>query len=246
MYTVSVEVDADGQRLSAVESDFVVVVADTMVADSIVGSPGETVTVTISTYNTVPVSHIKVPVEYSGDFMLTPQSYSVVGCRTEYFDDVSFSHYDGYNRRFTMGLDCGLQEPLPPGEGPILEIAFRISSSAGDGQSCPIEIDGYEEFLPRYYGDVRSYPVASRAGVIQVEAGCCTPPLRGNVNDDPEDLLNIVDLTYLVAHLFGDGAEPPCFEEADVTGDGDLNIEDLTCIVAYLFDDMACTPVPCP
>jgi len=74
---------------------------------------------------------------------------------------------------------------------------------------------------------------------------CCIPPIRGNVNYDPGDNVNIADLTYLVAYLFGGGPPPPCFEEGDVNGDGAINIADLTYLVAYLFRGGP-PPAPCP
>ena len=48
--------------------------------------------------------------------------------------------------------------------------------------------------------------------------------------------VNIADLTYIVAYLFGGGPEPiPELCVGDVNGDGGVNIADLTYIVAYLF-----------
>lgn len=65
------------------------------------------------------------------------------------------------------------------------------------------------------------------------------PPefLCGDVNGDG-DGPNIVDVTYLVAYLFGGGPPPPVPQAADVNGgDGKVNIVDLVYLTAYLFDD---------
>jgi hypothetical protein len=75
--------------------------------------------------------------------------------------------------------------------------------------------------------------------------GCCIPPIRGNVDYDPLDLINISDMTYLVAFLFSGGAAPPCFPEADVNADMVINISDMTYLVAYLFSGGP-APLPCP
>jgi len=78
---------------------------------------------------------------------------------------------------------------------------------------------------------------------------CCIPPIRGNVDYDPADAVNIADLTLLVAYLFGGGVTPECLEEADVNGDGTevpiVNIADLTALVAYLFGGGS-APADCP
>ncbi|MBU8933357.1 MAG: PQQ-binding-like beta-propeller repeat protein [candidate division Zixibacteria bacterium] len=75
---------------------------------------------------------------------------------------------------------------------------------------------------------------------------CCNGDgMRGNVDGDIDDEINIADLTYLVAYLFTGGSEPPCEEESDIDGNGEINIGDLTHLVAYLFTG-GIPPVACP
>ena len=63
--------------------------------------------------------------------------------------------------------------------------------------------------------------------------------LRGNANGDPDDKINVSDITYLVAFLFGipSGPAPACLEEGNANGDTEekINISDITYLVAYLF-----------
>ncbi len=79
------------------------------------------------------------------------------------------------------------------------------------------------------------------------DAGCCVAPIRGNVNGDINDEVNISDLTYLVDFLFKGGSPPACAEEANVDGDanGDILVSDLTYLVAYLFSGGP-APANCP
>lgn len=76
---------------------------------------------------------------------------------------------------------------------------------------------------------------------------CCCIDGRGNVDGDQEDIVNIVDITSLVAYLFGGGEEPPCPAEANVDGDTGqaINIVDLTHLVTYLFG-AGPEPAACP
>lgn len=76
---------------------------------------------------------------------------------------------------------------------------------------------------------------------------CCCLGIRGNVDGDPQDVINIGDLTYLVKYLFGNGGVPPCPDEANIDDDagGAVNIADLTNLVLYLFGGGP-EPVPCP
>jgi uncharacterized protein (TIGR02145 family) len=73
---------------------------------------------------------------------------------------------------------------------------------------------------------------------------CCLG-IRGNVDGDIEELVNITDMTYLIAYLFSGGAAPPCFEEGDVNADGLINITDMTYLIAYLFSG-GLAPEECP
>ena len=68
-------------------------------------------------------------------------------------------------------------------------------------------------------------------------SGCCLGALRGNVNYDPQDEVDISDVIFLVDFMFGGGEAPPCFEEADVDADFvvELNIADLVYLVDYMF-----------
>ena len=60
------------------------------------------------------------------------------------------------------------------------------------------------------------------------------PNVCGDVNND--EYVNIVDLTYLIAYLFGGGASPvPEICIGDVNNDDSVNLIDLTYLVAYLF-----------
>jgi hypothetical protein len=71
-----------------------------------------------------------------------------------------------------------------------------------------------------------------------VAAGCCVG-IRGNVNGDAGDVIDISDLVYLVDYMFADGPEPPCFDEGNINGDGatDIDISDLVHLVDYMFTD---------
>jgi hypothetical protein len=76
---------------------------------------------------------------------------------------------------------------------------------------------------------------------------CCCVGVRGNMDHDPDQSVNVSDLTYLVDHLFGTPAGPPpgCPNEGDFDGDGSLNMSDLTALTNYLFDEGP-GPAVCP
>jgi len=80
--------------------------------------------------------------------------------------------------------------------------------------------------------------------------GCCMG-IRGNANNDPDDKVNISDVSFLLAYMFGtpSGPAPACLEEANANGDIDekVNISDVTYLLAYLFGiPPGAPPSECP
>jgi hypothetical protein len=79
------------------------------------------------------------------------------------------------------------------------------------------------------------------------DSGCCVPPIRGNVDGDQDDAINVADLSHLVTFLFYEGLPPSCWEEGNVDGDVEesINVGDLSYLVDYLFFDGP-EPSSCP
>ena len=78
---------------------------------------------------------------------------------------------------------------------------------------------------------------------------CCCTGMRGNIDGDALDEINIADLVYFVDYSFGtpQGPTPPCPAEADVDGTTELNIADIVHMVEYMFGSpQGPEPLPCP
>ncbi len=73
----------------------------------------------------------------------------------------------------------------------------------------------------------------------------CCEGLRGNIDHDPADGIDISDLVYMVNYMFTGGSQPPCLEEADVNGDATIDIADLVYLVDFMFNEGS-PPVACP
>lgn len=98
-------------------------------------------------------------------------------------------------------------------------------------------------------GNVSAEGLTLRQGFWQDfgTAGCCLGAVRGNVDYDPADDVDISDVIYLVDFMFNGGEAPICFEEADTNGDfvTELNVADLVYLVDYIFLGGPALP-PCP
>ena len=175
VFDVTLEVDAAGEIVSRTRSEYIIALADTVKADTVEGLPDNQVVVTVAVNNTVPLTSIRVPFEYPGDFYPSRDSFSTYGCRTDYFDDVVLIHSDAWNSRYTFKVDLtdesGLP-PLPAGSGPILKVYFTIPSTASADQTVDIFLDGYwdgsHDRTPTYSGPLIAYQSASVPGAISI------------------------------------------------------------------------------
>ena len=93
------------------------------------------------------------------------------------------------------------------------------------------------------------YCAASFGKVVKIigtsGSGCCIG-IRGNVNGDAEESIDISDVTFLASYCFKSGPAPPCPEEANVNIKmvGSI-ISDITYLVTYAFKGGAAPPT-CP
>ena len=83
-----------------------------------------------------------------------------------------------------------------------------------------------------------------------IKYGCCVPPQRGNVDNDPMDQVSLGDLTVMIDHLFVSFTDLVCWEEGNVDesqpeGATSISLGDLTVLIDHLFVSFADLP-PCP
>ena len=250
LYDVSLDVTANGNDFSIVKNQFIAALADTIWAGEADALPGQKSFLTISAQNSTPVNKIVIPIEYGNSLNFALDSISTVGCRTDYFDIVNFLNYDTFNKRLTLNLTASLngsQPELPPGIGPIVKLYFTIHSSAQPDDTAFIDLSGYNSYTCKFDGDFLSYLPGYENGLIFVSP-CCIG-IRGNIDYDGSDKIDIADIVFLVNFSFGSpaGPAPACFEEADVNGDLELNIGDLVYMVDYSFGiPTGPEPLTCP
>ncbi len=81
--------------------------------------------------------------------------------------------------------------------------------------------------------------------IVEATTGGCCAGIRGNVDGDAQESIDIADVTFLVTYCFGDGPAPPCPDEGNVNGLGNIDISDVTYLVSYAFKGGPAPP-PCP
>ena len=246
-FDVSVDLYANDTAHSISKTRFVAAIADTIYADTGMAQPGNSSYLNIYGNNSIPIDEIIIPVEYSSGLSYTIDSLVTTGTRTEFFEVNSVINLDLFNKRLTYKLRTSVSGSVPalePGSGVIAKLFFTINGSATYGQSALISLDGYKTYFCQYTGDLLQYQTGIiNSGLITV-ASCCVG-LRGNVNNDPGDNIDISDLVYLVDFMFTSGPVPSCLEEADINGASPIDISDLVAIVDFMFTGGP-APVSCP
>jgi PKD repeat protein len=248
LYDVTLQITAQGDTLVRLRKNYIKALADTMKGYDTTVSPGEAIEVTIYARNTVPVNQIMLPITFNGTLELAYDSFSTNSCRTDYFENQQYIHYNPSNKQVTVKLQAstgGSSPELTPGEGPIIKFYFRVSGSAVPGQEAVIDMSGYSTYSPSFSGSLLDYQPAIVSPVIAYQA-CCVNG-RGNVDGDQNDQVNVSDLTYLIGYLFHAESPPTCWEEANIDGDilEQVNVSDITYLVDYLFRGGPAPP-PCP
>ena len=78
------------------------------------------------------------------------------------------------------------------------------------------------------------------------DTGCCVG-MVGNIDNSPDDMVSLGDLTALIDLLFISLNDPICRDEAnvDLSSDGAISLGDLTALIDFLFISLKDLP-PCP
>lgn len=151
---------------------------------------------------------------------------------------------------YGVGSDYDLQlADNPDFDSPIVAITVAANSYA-IGEALALSDTATYYWRIKSTGAIEYSPIYT-FNLVAASGGDCCVGIRGNVNSDPGETVNISDVTFLVDYLFGipQGTAPRCAEEANVNGDPDekLNITDLTYLVQYLFGVPAgAAPSNCP
>jgi len=173
-------------------------------------------------------------------------------------DNQRLLHYGG--EPYGQGADTvgflGVTFLCPFGISPYLDtVAFQIEIGPIDHQFIGKTICLDSSWYPPgatwawvgCWNPETVFPTWDGPHCFTITDNCCTWGMTGNVDYDPEDIVDLGDLTALIDYMFLSFTEPPCIAEANVDGDpeGIVDIGDLARLIDYLFISFA-EPAPCP
>ncbi len=251
LYDVTIQVDVGGDIRSRTRNQYIAALADTLRGADILYDPECDVEVVISAINTIPLREIAIPVLYSGDIELVFDSFATTGCRTDYFEEQTQIQYVPSSKKMYFRLItslAGSSPDLDPGSGDLLRLWFHVEGTPSYNQETSIILSGYTsgvvERRPIFRGAMAEYEARVVDGLVAYST--CCEGIRGNMDGDPEELITISDLVYLVDYMFNNGPACACYEESDINGDDSdpIDVADLVHLVDYMFNEGA-PPSPC-
>ncbi len=139
----------------------------------------------------------------------------------------------------------------------VIGVSVHVASLTGTGANAQLEVDVDILSFGDFDGDNitnGSDNCISVANINQFDTNndgigdaCCCVGIRGNIDGDSEDIIDISDLVFLVAFSFLGGTPPPCPNEADFDGNTIIDISDVVSFVSYSFGNpQGPAPLPCP
>ncbi|MFQ5608354.1 MAG: FG-GAP-like repeat-containing protein, partial [Candidatus Zixiibacteriota bacterium] len=233
VFTVSASILTADSEFVEILADFIGVYADSLILQSVSGTPGATARMEIYARNFLPQSFIRIPFTWTGalDAVFTGADNS--GLRSA---DMSgaISDIDPFNQRATYTLVAPVDSPLAPGEGPVATLFFRLPDT-GAGDTMTVQILPFGSSSPLFVSTFGLYEPLTLPGLVTI--ACCE--VAGDANNDGK--VNIADVTFLIARIFASGPAPDCADKANADGAGPVNVADVTYLILRIF---AAGPAP--
>jgi hypothetical protein len=125
-----------------------------------------------------------------------------------------------------------------------VRISLEVTDSLAAGKTICLDTTRLSPWLWAWVTTVGQFTPSWDGPHCFTIVDCCLG-MRGNVNGDVADEVNIADLTAYVSWAYQQGPEPPCKTEVDVNGDNSIDTADLSYLVKFMFKNGA-APVTCP
>lgn len=220
-------------------------VADTLRIDTSTAFAGGSGELPVYFVNDESLSGIEVTIGWDSPDVIV-DSFSFVAGRLAGYSSSGWAPIDSGLSIYFIAFD----DLIPPGEGLLGTIHFGYLSTINPQL---VTVDTATITVPQIeystvFSDDFHEPFAPQviSGYLDIQAGGCCLGDRGNIDNSPDDVVDISDLVYLIDYMFTSGPEPGCIGEANLDGDplDVLDISDLVFLVEFMFQSGP-PPPPC-
>lgn len=227
-------------------------VPDTLMIDSVrVVIPSPVIRIPINFFNDEQLAAMEVTIKHSSN-LIAFDSASFAGGRVAYLGGMDHG-YRLLSNAITMYALVTTEPLIGVGGGlfatvychPVGTITPQVIS-IDTITVLDVDIEYSTSFSDAVVDQIRPQV---KHGHIDFQNTCCVAN-RGNVDNSPDDIVDIADLQYLIDFLMATpGSKPPeCAEEANVDGspDGTIDVSDIAYLVDYLMLGNVASFPPCP
>jgi len=213
--------------------NYIVAMGDTLLFEADSAYAGHQAVISVNLANYQEVEQLKLVFGFEESPHIELDSVSR-GERTDYFELLTSASSKPSEDRYRYILQAEYSvngynaPPLAVGKGEIARLYCTIDSLALGGLNNIIDTTTINDYTLEVTSQFLTYIPKVIQGSINTMY-----VLRGDANTSGN--LNISDITYLVAYLFGSGPKPMTIQSGDANNDIKTNISDITYLVAYLF-----------
>lgn len=132
---------------------------------------------------------------------------------------------------------------LPPADSGVAFVIWFVTRRADSGKVICLDSTTYFGATNRWRwgpvnapaGTPNAFPSWSGPHCFELAALPCCQGQTGNVDCDPEDAVDVSDLTALIDNLFMTSTPLCCPEEANIDGQPGIDISDLSLLIDFLY-----------
>jgi hypothetical protein len=221
---------------------------DTLRGDSLFANANSNITIQVSVKNHLPIKSMTIPLNWAGSYNMTFVGVNTTGLRTSYFQNQQFSVYDPSHGKIAYTLEVGAAADLPPGDGPVLNLILRIPAGAS-GPTNEISLNTVNVTPPSITTSCFSFTPELKNPTVTIGAppSCCVGT-RGNIDNSPDQAVDIADLTALIDYLYITFVPLACDKEANLDGSSEnqIDISDLSTLIDKLYINPSSSFPICP
>lgn len=224
VYDVTLGIQTGDGDFSRPRPGAVVVQADTISLSADTAYAGQTVTISVALHNTLPLSAIRIPLDFSLFPAITFDSVGP-GARSAGFSAPSVSAYNSGAMTVT-GTSAAVDSALSPGDGEVMRFYFTLDDLVLGGSAGLVSVGGSQSASLTSNG--ASYaPQDLPANVTVREV------IRGD--SDGNGRINVGDAVAIIHWLFTGENPPLTVQSGDADGNGSVIIDDAVYLVNYIF-----------
>ncbi len=235
LYDVSLTIQSAFGAFSKTSSGMVLVTADTIQLASDSGYAGNSFAVSVLLTNSQPLQSIEIPISYA-DPLIASLDSATAGARTTTFLAPQQTAVNPLNSTAAYRITSA-GAPLDPGAGEVMKLYFTLDPLAFGGATATVDSATISGSPLQLTAPVASYPPQFISGAISTKF-----VLRGDA--DNTGVINIADVTYVVAWIFAGGPGPVTVQSGDANADFDIRIDDVLYLIEYIFRGGPAPPSP--